>query len=140
MMTRQQHHHHHGEGEDDAENRTGVEDLCGDVAAYALGVLDPAQQKIFAQHLTGCEGCQRDAADFGMFAPVLRQVVSRPVASRPCRITRSILVLAAGFVVAVAAVLSVVESLATHVDDPVGVNFGNQALVQMESLAPFGHR
>jgi anti-sigma factor RsiW len=106
---------------ENAEDRAG-EGPCGDIAAYVLGVLDPAQREIFARHLAGCEGCERDAADFGMFMPVLRQSVSSlgpPAASRPCRITRSILLVAAGIVVAVAAVLSVVESLATHTDDPV---------------------
>ncbi|MGW6932469.1 hypothetical protein ACWGE0_20615 [Lentzea sp. NPDC054927] len=87
-----------------------------------LGVLDPAQHVIFSRHLAGCESCQRDAADFGMFAPVLRQVVSRPAGHPPCRITRSILVVAAGVVVAVAAVLSVAESWSSDLDDPVVIS------------------
>lgn len=134
------HQPHREEG--DAENRTGAEDLCGDVAAYVLGVLDPAQQESFGRHLAGCESCQRDAADFGVFAPALRQVVSEPVAGRSCRVTRGILMLAAGFVVAVAAVLSVVESLTSYVDDPLDVNITNQALVHTVhagTFAPFGH-
>ena len=116
MVTRQPHHE-----AEDAENRTSPDGPCGDVAAYVLGVLEPAQHVIFSRHLTGCESCQRDAADFGMFAPVLREVVSQPDEQRPCQLTRSILLVAAGVVVAVAAVLSVVESLSSHVDDPVQV-------------------
>lgn len=113
--------------DENTEDRTG-EGLCGDVAAHVLGVLDPAQQKIFDAHLTGCESCQRDAADFGMFAPVLRQCVSPATGSdisppavrrEPCRFTRSLLLVATGFVVALAAVLSVVESFASDVDAPV---------------------
>ncbi|MFS8101585.1 zf-HC2 domain-containing protein [Lentzea alba] len=118
MVTRQP-HHGYVVGAVDAENRMSPEGPCGDVAAYALGVLDPAQHVIFSRHLAGCESCRRDAADFGMFAPVLRQVVSPPAGHPPCRITRSILLVAAGVVVAIAAVLSVVESLSSHVDDPV---------------------
>ncbi|WP_189257626.1 zf-HC2 domain-containing protein [Lentzea flava] len=104
-----------------AENRTSPDGPCGDVAAYVLGVLEPAQHVIFSRHLAGCESCRRDVADFGVFAPVLRQVVSQPAARRPCPITRSILLVAAGVVVAIAAVLSVVESLSSHVDDAVEV-------------------
>ncbi|HEX8869309.1 MAG TPA: zf-HC2 domain-containing protein [Lentzea sp.] len=121
MVTRQPHRE---DTDEDDENRTSPEGPCGDVAAYVLGVLDPAQHVIFSRHLAGCEGCQRDAAGFGAFAPVLRQVVhpqagTPPAARQPCRITRSILVVAAGVVVAIAAVLTVVESLSTHTVDPV---------------------
>lgn len=133
MVTRQPHH----EYEEDAEDRTTHDGVCGDVAAYVLGVLDPEQQKIFAEHLAGCEGCQRDAADFGVFAPVLRQCAGPPAPRRPCRITRSILMLAAGFVVAVAAVLSVVESMASHVDGPAEVGDQNRALIQVACIEPF---
>jgi hypothetical protein len=121
MVTRQPHHEDAHVVEDD-ENRTSPEGPCGDVAAYVLGVLDPAQHVIFSRHLAGCESCQRDAADFGMFAPVLRQVVGQPTGRPPCRITRGILLVAAGFVVAVAAVLSVVESWSVHPDDPVEIS------------------
>ena len=124
MVTRQPHHDHgeHGAGaREDDENRTSPEGPCGDVAAYVLGVLEPAQHVIFSRHLAGCESCQRDAADFGVFAPVLREVVSQPAGRHPCRITRSILVVAAGVVVAIAAVLSVVESLSTSPADPVEI-------------------
>jgi anti-sigma factor RsiW len=127
MVTRQPHHEHVGEGRhreqerdqhQDDENRTSPDGPCGDVAAYALGVLDPAQHVRFSWHLAGCEACRRDAADFGAFAPVLRTTLrdDPPDRREHCRITRSILVLAAGVVVAVAAVLSVVESLASHAD------------------------
>ncbi|MBM7862054.1 zf-HC2 domain-containing protein [Lentzea nigeriaca] len=102
-------------------NRTSPDGPCGDVAAYVLGVLDPAQHVIFSRHLAGCQSCRRDAADFGVFAPVLRQVVSQPEAPRQFPVTRSILLVAAGVVVAIAAVLSVAESLASHVDDAVEV-------------------
>lgn len=115
MVIRQPHHEH---VDQDDENRTSPEGPCGDVAAYVLGVLDPAEHVIFSRHLAGCESCRRDAADFGMFAPVLRQVVHPPAGHRR-RITRGILVLAAGVVVAIAAVLSVVESLSSHSVDPV---------------------
>lgn len=120
MVTRQP-HDEHGEEAPDDENRTSPEGPCGDVAAYVLGVLEPAQHVIFSRHLAGCESCRRDAADFGMFAPVLREVVGQPAGRHPCRITRSILVVAAGVVVAIAAVLSVVESLTTHPADSVEV-------------------
>lgn len=120
MVTRQPHHEDAHTADD--ENRTSPEGPCGDVAAYVLGVLDPAQHVIFSRHLAGCESCQRDAADFGMFAPVLRQVVGRPVGHPPCRITRGILLVAAGFVVALAAVLSVVESWSSQLEDPVEIS------------------
>ncbi|MET9629819.1 zf-HC2 domain-containing protein [Lentzea sp. NPDC006480] len=108
---------------EDTENRTSPDGPCGDVAAYVLGVLDPAQHVIFSRHLAGCESCRHDAADFGMFAPVLRQVVHPPAGHRRCHIaghvTRGILMLAAGVVVAIAAVLTVVESLSANTVDPV---------------------
>ncbi len=116
MVTRQPHHDHPEAGAD-GENRAGEEGSCGDVAAYVLGVFDPAQHVIFSRHLAGCESCRRDAADFGAFAPALRPVL-RNSARPPRRITRSVLVVAAGVVVAIAAVLSVVESLSSHVDNP----------------------
>jgi len=136
MVTRQPHHEQVWEVED-AEDRTDSEGPCGDVAAYVLGVLDPAQHVIFARHLAGCESCQGDAADFGVFAPVLRQCVGPPASSEPCRVTRSLVMLAAGFVVAVAAVLSVVQSQVSHVDDPVEVSVRNQALVHVSRVEPF---
>lgn len=125
MVTRQPHHEQAVAGEDD-EDRTGQEGPCGDVAAYALGVLDPAEHVLFSRHLAGCETCRFDAADFGLFAPVLRPVLGESadppgVPRLQCRITRGIVLVAAGFVVAVAAVLSVVESLSSHVGDPVDV-------------------
>lgn len=128
MVTRQPHHEHvyvvgPEAGDADDENRTSPDGPCGDVAAYVLGVLDPAQHVMFSRHLAGCESCQRDAADFGMVAPVLRQVqpqvLGPPERRQPCRITRGILVVAAGVVVAIAAVLSVVESLSSDSVDPV---------------------
>ncbi|MDT7782187.1 MAG: hypothetical protein QOF58_606 [Pseudonocardiales bacterium] len=135
MVTRQPHHEHvyvvgpgAADQAGDGENRTSPDGPCGDVAAYALGVLDPAQHVIFSRHLAGCESCQRDAADFGAFAPALRQVVHPRIAGppggrRPChisgRVTRGILMLAACVVVAIAAVLTVVESLSTQPVDPV---------------------
>lgn len=120
MVTRQPHHEDVA-AEDDG-NRTSPEGPCGDVAAYVLGVLDPAQHVIFSRHLAGCESCQGDAADFGMFAPALRQAVGPPAGHPPCRVTRGILLVAAGFVVAVAAVLSVVESWSSRIDDPAGIS------------------
>jgi anti-sigma factor RsiW len=120
MVTRQPHHERAHTAVDD-ENRTSHDGPCGDVAAYVLGVLDPAQHVIFSRHLAGCESCRRDAADFGVFAPALRQVVSQPAARRPCPIARSILLVAAGVAVAIAAVLSVVESLSSHADDAVEI-------------------
>ncbi|KJK53255.1 hypothetical protein UK23_00900 [Lentzea aerocolonigenes] len=99
-------------------------------------MLDPGQHVIFSRHLAGCESCQRDAADFGMFAPVLRQVVHPPAGNRPCpvsgRVTRAILMLAAGVVVAIAAVLTVVESLSTNTVDPVEAG----TLTRAESARP----
>ncbi|MFD9702199.1 zf-HC2 domain-containing protein [Lentzea sp. NPDC059081] len=113
MVTRQPHH-----GGPDDENRADDGGPCGDVAAYVLGVLDPAQHVAFSRHLAGCGNCQDDAAEFGVFVPVLRPAL-RPVVRTPFRVTRGILVVAAGVVVAVAAVLSVVESLSSHVNNPV---------------------
>jgi anti-sigma factor RsiW len=126
MVTRQPHHEHAGAGPDqdqDDENRTSPEGPCGDVAAYVLGVLDPAEHVSFSRHLAGCEDCRSDAADFGMFAPVLRPALteSPPGTREPCSVARSILLVAAGVVVAIAAVLSVVDSLASHADNPVDV-------------------
>jgi hypothetical protein len=139
MVTRQPHHEHVYEV-GDAENRTSSDEPCGDVAAYVLGVLDPAQHVMFSRHLAGCESCQRDAADFGMFAPVLRQVVSQPAGHRPCRVTRGILLVAAGFVVAIAAVLSIVESLSSHVDDPLELGSLTRAeAAHSEPLPQFRH-
>lgn len=137
MVTRQPHHDRTYvdqvvEQVADAENRTSPDGPCGDVAAYVLGVLDPAQHVIFSRHLAGCESCRRDAADFGMFAPALRQSVGPP--REPCRITGSILVVAAGFVVAIAAVLTIAESLAEHVEDPAGGVSVNHALTSVESV------
>ncbi|HEX7304974.1 zf-HC2 domain-containing protein [Lentzea sp.] len=105
----------------DDENRADDGGPCGDVAAYVLGVLDPDQHVRFSRHLAGCEGCQGDAADFGAFAPVLRPAL-RDGVRPPCRLTRDILVVAAGVVVAVAAVLSVVESLSSHADNPAEIS------------------
>ncbi|WP_112263802.1 zf-HC2 domain-containing protein [Lentzea terrae] len=146
MVIRQPHHDHgeHGAGASDEaandENRTSPEGSCGDVAAYVLGVLEPDQHVIFSRHLAGCESCQRDAADFGMFAPVLREVVGQPAGRHPCRITRSILVVAAGVVVAVAAVLSVVESLSTRPADPVEVGTLTRAVsAHAEQFPLFRH-
>ncbi|SMD14582.1 zf-HC2 domain-containing protein [Lentzea albidocapillata] len=126
MVTHQPHHEHAGAGADqdqDDENRTSPEGPCGDVAAYVLGVLDPAQHVSFSRHLAGCETCRLDAADFGVFVPVLRPVLteSPPGMREPCAVARSILLVAAGVVVAIAAVLSVVDSLASHADNPVDV-------------------
>jgi anti-sigma factor RsiW len=127
MVTRQPHHEHVGAGagqDQDDENRTSPEGPCGDVAAYALGVLDPAEHVTFSRHLARCEDCKRDAADFGAFAPVLRPVLRDcpPGARQSCPIARSILLVAAGVVVAIAAVLSVVESLSSQAENPVEVS------------------
>lgn len=139
MVTRQPHHEHVGAGagqDQDDENRTDPEGPCGDVAAYALGVLDPAEHVRFSRHLAGCEDCERDVADFGMFAPVLRPVLQDcpPGARRPCPIARSILLVAAGVVVAIAAVLSVVESLSSHADQ---VDVGSLTRAQSTHAQPF---
>jgi hypothetical protein len=150
MVTRQPHHEqahheqaHHEQAEtgEDAENRTSPDGPCGDVAAYVLGVLDPAQHVIFSRHLAGCESCQCDATDFGAFAPVLRPVLQESAdVRRPCRITNSILLVAAGVVVAIAAVLSVVESLSSHVDDPVEVSNLTRAEAAHVEPFPLFHR
>ncbi|WP_439664364.1 zf-HC2 domain-containing protein [Lentzea sp. HUAS TT2] len=102
-------------------SRESPEGPCGDVAAYVLGVLDPAQHVTFSRHLAGCEDCQRDSADFGMFTPTLRPVLREnpPGPRQPCSMTRSILLVAAGVVVAIAAVLSVVESWSSQGSNPV---------------------
>ncbi|MFD5830682.1 anti-sigma factor family protein [Lentzea sp. NPDC060358] len=107
---------------------------CGDVAAYVLGVLDPAEHVRFSRHLTGCEGCRRDAADFGAFAPVLRPALHDGVRA-PFRVTRGILVVATGVVVAITAVLSVVESLSSHTDNP--VDLGTLTRAEPTRAEPF---
>ena len=124
MVIRQPHHGHAGAGQAQDQDRTDEGGPCGDVAAFVLGVLDPAEHVGFSRHLSGCEDCKRDVADFAEFAPVLRPVLrENPPGTRlPCSIARSVLVVAAGVVVAIAAVLSVVESLAAHADDPVDVS------------------
>ncbi|GLZ34239.1 hypothetical protein Lesp02_64260 [Lentzea sp. NBRC 105346] len=88
-----------------------------DVAAYALGVLAPEDAEAFEWHLTRCGDCQREMDEFSSFAPLLREPSARAalamsVRAPLCKVARSLLLVAAGFVVAVAAVLSVVESLA----------------------------
>ncbi|GLY54302.1 zf-HC2 domain-containing protein [Lentzea sp. NBRC 102530] len=123
MVTRQPHHEQQNDENRAVVDREGPAGPCGDVAAYVLGVLDPAEHVRFSRHLAGCGDCERDAADFGMFAPVLRPVLrTRPPVREPCSIARSVLVVAAGVVVAVAAVLSVVESLSSHASDTVDVS------------------
>ncbi|WP_330269994.1 zf-HC2 domain-containing protein [Lentzea sp. NBC_00516] len=139
MVTRQPHHEHVGAGagqDQDDENRTSPEGPCGDVAGYALGVLDPAEHVMFSRHLAGCEDCRRDVADFGTFAPMLRPVLREnpPGARQPCPIARSILLVAAGVVVAIAAVLSVVESLSSHADP---VDVGSLTRAQSTHAQPF---
>ncbi|MDX3664178.1 zf-HC2 domain-containing protein [Streptomyces sp. ID05-26A] len=145
MVIRQPHHEHAEAGPDqdqNDDNRTDQEGPCGDVAAYALGVLDPAEHVSFSRHLAGCEDCRRDAADFGMVAPVLRPVLTEnpPGVPGSCPIARSILVLAAGVVVAIAAVLSVVESLSSHVDNPVDVGTLTRAISTYEDRFPLVER
>lgn len=147
MVIRQPHHEHAGAGPDqdqsrDDDNRTDQEGPCGDVAAYALGVLDPAQHVSFSRHLAGCEDCRRDAADFGMFATVLRPVLTEnpPGMTGSCPIARSILVVAAGVVVAIAAVLSVVESLSSHGDNAVDVGTLTRAIATCEDRFPLVER
>ncbi|PWK82554.1 hypothetical protein C8D88_113147 [Lentzea atacamensis] len=140
MVTRQPHHEHvYVVGAVDDESRTGPDGPCGDVAAYVLGVLEPAQHVIFSRHLTGCESCQGDAADFGVFAPTLRQVVSQPTEQQPCHISRSILLVAAGVVVAIAAVLSVVESLSSHAEPAEFGSLTRAASVHGEPFPLFRH-
>lgn len=88
-----------------------------DVAAYALGVLDREDAVAFEGHLAGCERCQLELGDFTGLTPMLREPAARAalamsVRAPMCQAARSVLYVAAGFVVAIAAVLSVVEALA----------------------------
>jgi anti-sigma-K factor RskA len=73
---------------------------AGDVAAYALGALEPAEAQAFVRHLDGCPECRREldafaavVADLGSCAPripvpsglrnrVLEAVAAEPVADR----------------------------------------------------------
>jgi anti-sigma factor RsiW len=103
-----------------------------DVAAYVLGVLGREDAEVFGQHLARCGQCQLELEEFRNFAPLLREPSARAALSMPvrqpvCKVTRSILLVAAGFVVAIAAVLSVVGSLAGSTGEPVEVGPVDQA-------------
>ncbi|TWP49145.1 zf-HC2 domain-containing protein [Lentzea tibetensis] len=103
-----------------------------DVAAYVLGVLGREDAEGFEQHLARCGQCQLELDEFRSFTPLLRDPSARAALSMSarqpvCKVTRSILYVAAGFVVAIAAVLSVVQSLAGGPGEPVEVSSVDQA-------------
>ncbi|MFB7052687.1 anti-sigma factor [Streptomyces vinaceus] len=46
--------------------------------AYALDALDPAEREEFAAHLTGCDACRQDVADFQATAARLASFAAHP--------------------------------------------------------------
>lgn len=46
--------------------------------AYALDALDPAEREEFAAHLTGCDACRQDVADFQATAARLASFAAQP--------------------------------------------------------------
>src|SRR5579859_4356074 len=66
------------------------ERACGaDVAAYALGALDPAEAEAFASHLEACAVCREELAAFQQVVDVLP--MSAPQYTAPRRLRRRVL-------------------------------------------------
>ncbi|MEU0935963.1 zf-HC2 domain-containing protein [Embleya sp. NPDC005971] len=66
-----------------------------DVAAYALGLLEPADRDAFEEHLAGCDRCLDELADFSGLATLLTEVrdegvyeLPEPAAPAPAAPTR----------------------------------------------------
>jgi hypothetical protein len=113
-----------------------------DVAAYVLGVLGKEDAESFEEHLARCGLCQAELEEFRAFTPLLREPTARAALSMStrqpvCKAARTVLYAAAGFVVAVAAVLSVVQSLTGQTETPVEVTSVDQA--QLSHRSTFGH-
>jgi hypothetical protein len=51
--------------------------------AYALGVLEPAEQAAVEEHLPGCESCRRLAADYAIVAEALPAALAAATPSQP---------------------------------------------------------
>ncbi len=71
-------------------DRGGVERACGgDVAAYALGALDPAELDAFRRHLESCAACRDELAAFEQVADLLP--LSAPPLRAPASLRRRVL-------------------------------------------------
>lgn len=71
-------------------DRSGDACSCsGDVAAYALGALEPAEAEQFRAHLETCEACRKDLASFGQVVDVLP--MAAPQHQAPRRLRRRVL-------------------------------------------------
>ena len=65
-------------GESSAFGAEVPESSHHDVAAYALGVLDPEDIPGFKLHLVTCERCRVELAEFGELPALLDEVKSAP--------------------------------------------------------------
>jgi len=111
------------------EDRIANGGRCGeDAAAYALGVLEPADAEAFRAHLAGCAACQKEVAEFEQVTGalpesatqyqvpkdlrrrVMKEVRATPKAraSRPARSWRPVLAWGGAFAAALVAVVIVV--------------------------------
>jgi hypothetical protein len=71
-------------------HRSGDERACGgDVAAYALGALDPAEREAFRRHLESCAVCRDELAAFEQVADLLP--LSVPPLRAPASLRRRVL-------------------------------------------------
>src|ERR1700749_4323036 len=72
-----------------ADRSADVRDCGGDVAAYALGALDPAEAEAFRAHLKTCAACREDLAAFKEVVDVLP--MGPPQRRAPRRVRRRVL-------------------------------------------------
>ena len=68
-----------------ADRSADVRGCGGDVAAYALGALDPAEAEEFRAHLKTCAACREDLAAFQEVVDVLPMGVTQHPAPRRLR-------------------------------------------------------
>ncbi len=68
-----------------ADRSEGVRGCGGDVAAYALGALDPVEAEEFRAHLKTCAACREDLAAFSEVVDVLPMGVTQHTAPRRLR-------------------------------------------------------
>lgn len=68
-----------------ADRSEGVRGCGGDVAAYALGALDPAEAEELQAHLKTCAACREDLAAFSEVVDVLPMGVAQHRAPRRLR-------------------------------------------------------
>ncbi|MFE5526234.1 anti-sigma factor family protein, partial [Embleya sp. NPDC056538] len=54
-----------------------------DVGAYALGLLEPADREAFEEHLTTCDRCLDELADFSGMATLLTELRDEGVYELP---------------------------------------------------------